>query len=159
MSAVLGKQFEEKVKEDWLKISDNAVIDRNYDITTGYAHISGISDFTAYLYPNLYYLEVKTVKGNTFPIGNLTQLNKLKEKIGKNGVRAGVIIWFYEHDNMILYIPAKTFVKLQENGEKSFNVKKMLNSEIYKSIRIPSIKKRVFYDSDYSILKNLEEGD
>lgn len=158
MATTLGKQFEEKVKEDWKKISKDAIIDRNYDITSGYAHISGISDFTAYLYPNIYYLEVKTIKGNTFPISNLTQLNKLKEKIGIKGVRAGVIIWFYEHESKIVYVPAQTFVKLKEDNKKSFNIK-MLEDTLYKAILIPSIKKRVFYDSDYSVLLNLSEGD
>lgn len=35
----------------------------------------------------------------------------------------------------------------------------MLEDALYKAILIPSIKKRVFYDSDYSVLLNLSEGD
>ena len=107
MGQTLGKQFEQKFYDDFLKIESSS-IDRNYDIMLGYKHISSISDYTCYIYPNLYYIECKTIKGNTFPISNLTQLDKLKEKIGIKGIRAGVIIWFYEHENKIIYVPAKT---------------------------------------------------
>lgn len=66
-----GKQFEKKFKEDFLKIQ-NVSIDRIYDVTNGYSHISNICDFICYKYPNILYAEVKTIKGNTFPLSNLT---------------------------------------------------------------------------------------
>ena len=47
---------------------------------------------------------------------------------------------------------------MKQDGKKSFNVKDLENS-IYRIIVIPSKKKRVFLDSDYTILKTLEEGD
>ena len=35
----------------------------------------------------------------------------------------------------------------------------MLDEGLYRIIEIPSKKKRVFMDSDYSVLMKLEEGD
>ena len=156
MADYVGKKFEQKVKEDWLKLKDVSV-DRIYDTVNGYKAISNISDFIAYHYPNIFYLECKTKKGNTFSLAEFRQLDKLKQKVGIKGVRSGIVIWFYEHENCILYVPTSTFIKLEVDGKKSFNVKYIGGNE-YPNIVIPSIKKRTFYDSDYSVLFNLEEG-
>ena len=150
-----GKQFESKLKEDFLKV-DGATIDRIYDPIGGLKGVKNICDFFAYIYPNCYYLECKSHNGNTFPLSNLTQFDKLKEKIGIPGVRAGVVIWFVEHGKVV-YVPISTFVKLKEDGKKSFNVK-MIGNEEYFSLEIPGKLKRVFIDSDYSVLKNLKDG-
>ena len=45
---------------------------------------------------------------------------------------------------------------MKEDGKKSFNIK-MLKENTYRIIEIPSVKKRVFLDADYSVLKNLKE--
>ena len=147
-----GKKFEQKLKEDWLKLP-NSTIDRLYDPVGGYHGIANISDFIAYCYPNIFYLECKTIKGNTFPFSNLKQYDKLCEKIGIKGVNAGVVIWFYEKD-VVMYAPIEACKKMKENGEKSINCNKVLNNlyELpYNIVIIPSIKRRVFMDSDYSI--------
>lgn len=60
--------------------------------------------------------------------------------------------------SLVVYLPIKTIEKMKQDGKKSFNVKDLENS-IYRIIVIPSKKKRVFLDSDYTILKTLEEGD
>jgi penicillin-binding protein-related factor A (putative recombinase) len=101
-------------------------------------------------------LECKSIEGNTFPIKNFTQYEKMKEKVGIHGVRAGVVLWFIEHKK-VLYIPVSTFTKLIEDGKKSFNIK-MVGSEEYFSLEIPGEVKRLFIDSDYSILRELEDG-
>ena len=46
-----------------------------------------------------------------------------------------------------------------KDGKKSYNIK-WLDDEnnTYDAIEIPSIKKRVYMDSDYTVLQNLEEG-
>lgn len=150
-----GKQFEQKFKGDWLKTIPNGSIDRLYDTTNGYLSISQISDYIGYSYPNIFYLECKTIKGNTFPLSNLTQFDKLKHKVGLYGVRCGVVIWFYERDKVI-YVPIKTIQKMKIDGKKSININKL---EDYRVINIPSVKKRVFMDSNYSVLLDLEEGD
>lgn len=149
-----GKQFEKKFANDFLKI-ENSSLDRLYDVTSGYKSISQISDFIGYIYPNIFYLECKTHKGNTFPWTNLTQYEKLLPKVGIKGVRVGMILWMIEHD-VIVYIPISSIKKMKEDGKKSFNIK-MLKENTYRIIEIPSVKKRVFLDADYSVLKNLKE--
>ena len=148
-----GKDFEGNFR----KQMDSAGFDVNRvaDNTAGYMGGRYICDFITYLYPNIFYFECKTIKGNTFPLTNLKQYDKLLAKKNIKGVIAGVVLWFYEHDK-VLFIPIKTFEKLKENNQKSFNIK-MIGGGEYPSIVIPSIKKRTFMDSDYTVLLSMEE--
>lgn len=153
MATTLAKAFEAKVKEDWQKM-ENAVIDRLYDPTAGFHGIANICDFIGYKYPFIAYLEVKTVKGNTFPFTNLTQYDALTTKIDTPGAIAGVIIWFYEK-GQILFAPIEEIEKMKDDGLKSINCKDFIDDKYvnkYDLIKIPSIKKRTYYDSDYSVL-------
>lgn len=152
-----GKAFEQKFKSDWINSVKNSTIDRLYDPTSGYKTISNISDFIAYCFPNIFYLECKSHTGNTFPLTNLTQYDKLILKVGIHGVRAGIILWFIDHDK-VCYVPISTIKQLKQDGKKSVNVK-MLDDQTYNIIEVPSIKKRVFLDSDYSCLLNLKDGE
>lgn len=157
MGESLGKKFESKFKSDFLNTVPNSTIDRLYDSMSGYVSISNISDFIGYSYPLIMYLECKSHKGNTFPLSNLTQYDKLKEKVGIHGVRAGVILWFTEHDR-VLYVPISTITKLKEDGKKSVNIKSIVEDG-YKVYEIPSKKKRVFLDSNYEILLTTLDGE
>lgn len=152
-----GKQFEKKFKIDFLKTLKNSTIDRLYDTTNGFKTITNVSDFIGYCYPNIFYLECKSKQGNTFPLSNLTQYDKLNEKVGIPGVRAGIILWFIDHD-IVCYVPISTITKLKLEDKKSVNIK-MLNNPLYNILIIPSIKKRVFLDSDYSCLLTLKDGE
>jgi len=152
-----GKQFERKFAEDFQRSFPNGTLDRLYDQMSGYKTISNISDFIGYNYPNIFYLECKSHEGNTFPLSNLTQYEPLSRKVGIKGVRAGVIIWFTDHDRVI-YVPISTITKMKEDNVKSVNIR-LIDEEMYKYVNIPSTKKRVFMDSDYSVLMNLKEGE
>ena len=152
-----GKQFENLVKAQFSLIP-NAVIERLYDTTNGFKGITQPADFLAYVYPNFFYLEVKVIQtGNTFDLSRLTQYDKLVEKAGVRGVRAGVILWWVDK-HKIAYVPVNTVKQLLADGKKSVNVKYLETNE-YRLIEIPSKLKRVFMESDYSILTTLEEGD
>ena len=153
-----GKQFEAKFKEDFLKIPDST-IDRLYDSVSGYKSISNICDFIGYRYPNIFYLECKSHEGNTFPFTKLTQYEKLLPKVGIKGVRAGAVIWAIDHQK-VFYVPISTITKMKADGKKSFHFVK--DTDIfspYKVYEIPSTLKRVFLDSDYTILTTLQEGE
>lgn len=152
-----GKEFEGKFKEDFLKISSDVSIDRLYDPSGGYSGIKNICDFICYIYPNIFYIECKSSQGNTWPLANLTQYDKLLPKAGLPGVRAGVVLWMIDHE-VVVYLPVKTVQIMKEAGKKSFNIKDLSKDE-FRIIQIPSKKKRVFLDSDYTILHSLEEGD
>lgn len=151
-----GKQWEVKVKED-LSILEGVSVDRIYDSVSGYKSVSNISDFISYLYPNIFYLEVKSIRGNTFPLKNLTQYEKLKTKVGIPGVRAGVILWYIDHSK-VFYVPISTITKLKEDDKKSVNVK-MIDEGEYNLKLVPSITKRVFPTCDYRILTTLKDGE
>ena len=149
-----GKQFEQKFKEDFSRIP-GVSIDRLYDQVSGMYGVRNICDFIVYKKPLLFYIELKSHLGNTFPLSNLKQYDKLCNKVGIEGVRAGVIIWFIDHDK-IYYVPISTITKMLGEGKKSVNVKDI---DTYRIISIPSIKKRVFLDSDYTPLFELQEGE
>lgn len=149
-----GKKFEQKLKQDWLKVP-NADITRLYDTTNGFKSISNVSDFIGYIYPYLFYIECKSTQGNTFPFSRLTQLEKLAKKIGIKGVNPGAIIWFKDH-NKVCWVPADEFVRLQNLNYKSINVK-MIGDSQFKVYNIPGEIKRTFIDSDYSILRDIAE--
>ena len=151
-----GKKWEQKVKED-LSTLEGVSLDRIYDSVSGYKSISNISDFIAYVYPNIFYLEVKSIKGNTFPLTNLTQYDKLVTKVGIPGVRAGVILWFIDHSK-VCYVPIATVTTLKLNNQKSVNVK-MLADDTYNIKSVPSVTKRVFPTCDYRLLTTLKDGE
>jgi hypothetical protein len=149
-----GKEFEQKFKEDFLKI-ENSSLDRLYDTMNGYKSISQISDFIGYIYPNIFYLECKSHRGASMPIANITQYEKLKGKIGIPGVRTGVILWLIDKDT-VMYVPMSTIAKLKLDGEKSIGTRHI---DKYNIKTIPSTKKRIFMDSDYSSLISLVDGE
>ena len=103
-----------------------------------------------YKYPFIWYGELKSHLGNTFPIANLTQYDKLICKKGIKGVRAGAIIWFIDHDKVI-WVPIETFEYLKLAGKKSINIKMLQDAE-YKLLDLPSKKRRTFLDTDYNYL-------
>lgn len=149
-----GKQFESKLKEDFNKLP-GAFIYRVPDNMSGFRGITGICDFIGYSFPRIYFLEAKTILGNTFPLTNFTQFDKLMSIPNSKGIHRGVIIWFQTHDTVV-YVPLTTFVKLKQDNKKSFNIK-YVDSKEYECLVIPSVKKRVFLDSDYSVLLTLPE--
>ena len=149
MAKSYGKQFELKVRSDLKKIPGIS-LDRLADNMSGFKNISNISDIIFYKYPFICYGELKSHKGNTFPITNLTQYDKLLVKKGLKGVRAGVILWFIDKDK-VCWVPIETFEQLKLDDKKSVNVN-MLESDEYKIFEIPSVKKRVFMDTDYNYL-------
>lgn len=154
MAVNRGKQFEEKFKQDFSSIP-NSSVDRLYDVTTGYKNIKQVCDFIAYLYPTIFYIECKSHKGASLPLSNITQYDNLKKKVGIKGVRSGVILWLYEKDK-VLYIPTRTITQLKQDGEKSVGIRHLDDYDIFE---IPSVKKRVFMDTDYTYLQTLSEGD
>lgn len=152
-----GKQFEKQLKEDWIKSIPDSSIDRICDSMSGYYSISNISDFIAYKYPNIYYLEAKSIEGNTFPLVNLTQYDKLVEKLGIPGVRVGVVIWFRSHDS-ILYVPISTIKKMKEDNKKSVNIN-TIDKDGYRYINIPTEVKRILPTGNYNVLLSMKDGD
>lgn len=154
-----GKQYEARVKENWHRTFPKGFLYRVHDQMTGYKSTSSnISDFIGFVNGTLFLIECKSHNGNTFPLVNLTQYDKLISYLGLPNVRIGVFLWMVEH-GVEIYLPIKTVKQMKQDGLKSFNVK-MINNSGYRFFVFPSVKKRVFLESDYSLLiKTLEEGD
>lgn len=138
-----GKNFENVVRKSFLKVSDISV-DRIPDQMSRYkGSSSNICDFVVYKWPYLYYIECKSVHGNTLPFSNIrdNQWDGLLEKSQIYGVRAGVICWYIDH-NVTTYIPIGVL------NAKKFMECKSIRYDDSQQIIIPGKKKRVFYDYD-----------
>lgn len=151
MATSKGKQFEQRFKQDWQTSIPNSFLVRLPDQVSGYkGNADNICDFIAYANKKLFLLECKSHKGNTFPLQCFPQYKKLSQEDGKEGIVAGVILWFIEHDK-VLFVPISTFTLLYKDNKKSFNIN-MLKDKTYPAIEIPSKKLRTFMQSDYKIL-------
>ena len=145
MSENRGKQFENIIKTAFLKVP-GVSIDRLHDQMTGYKVTSAnVCDFIVYKYPYEYYIECKSVYGNTLPFSNITdnQWRGMLEKSKIDGVFAGVIVWFINHD-VTKFIPIQELQNLKNTGFKSIRYDTP-NGYI---TDIKGTKKRVFWDYD-----------
>lgn len=151
MAVSRGKQFEEKLKSDWYKTIPDSFLMRLPDQMSRYAgYSSNICDFIGFKSPKLFLIECKSIHGNTFPLANLTQLEKLAQYKSITNIYAGVMLWWVDRD-VVAWIPIESILQMKEDEKKSINVK-MVKEKVYDIIVIPSVKKRVFMDSDYSVL-------
>ena len=155
-NAPSGKAFENHFKAGWEECFPDGALIRLYDITMGYKNINNICDFIGYVYPNMFMLECKAHAGASIPFGKISQYDKLVRFSGIKGIRSGVVLYLYDKQK-VFYIPASTMKKMKEDGKKSVGLKAV--EEGYRIIEIPSESMRVFMKSDYTVLKNLEEGD
>lgn len=171
MTTNRGKSFEEVVKDSFLKVP-GVSIDRIHDQTTRYKGSTNVSDFIVYKKPFEYYIECKSVHGNTLSIssipkpdkkgvlhgfyGNITdgQWEGLLEKSTIPGVTAGVMCWWVEKD-VTRFIPIQALECYRNEGHKSVR----FDAEDLESIVIEGCKKRVFFDYDMTaFFKEVENG-
>jgi hypothetical protein len=101
-----------------------------------------------YKYPHEYYIECKSVHGNTLPLSNISknQWNGLIEKSKIDGVFAGVVCWWIDKD-VTKFISAEELNMCKRNDYKSIRV----DHEPFcvdGFIDIVGKKKRVFFEYD-----------
>ena len=120
---------------------------------SGYMGQRNVGDFICYKYPNIFLIDTKSIQGNTLPFSDLRQYDQMLEYKNIKGVRVGFVVWFVDHDK-VLWIPVQTMEKIQKEGLKSYNIRKMLGNEEYPVFEIPSYKLRTFMKSNYSELIN-----
>ena len=121
MAESRGKKFEGVIRECFESVPETSVM-RLHDQMTGFKGSTNICDFIVYHYPNQFFIECKSVQGNTFPFSNMTdkQYTGMLEMSKIYGVRAGLIVWWVDHD-VTAYIPI-SFVKRQKAlGRKSIH--------------------------------------
>ena len=145
-----GKKFESIIRNAFLEVSDVS-IDRINDQTTHFKGSTNICDFIVYKKPYEYYIECKSVHGNTLPFSNVTetQWNGLLEKSQIKGVNAGIICWWIDRDET-WYIPIDVFedAKIVMNA-KSINLNHPHMQGYWTHIH--GKKKRVFFDYDMDL--------
>lgn len=156
MAVNRGKQFEDVIRKSFEKV-EGVSIDRLHDQTTGYMGSQNICDFIVYKEPYEYYIECKSVHGNTLPFSNITetQWNGLFEKSKIEGVFAGVICWFINKD-VTLFISIQSLEQRRVLGYKSVRYDSYYTDplNLIDTIRIQGKKKRVFFDYDMEAFLN-----
>lgn len=145
MAVNRGKQFEEKIKEGFLKCEEVS-IDRVNDQMSGYKGSANICDFISYKKPNLFYLECKAVHGNTLNLSSditKNQWDGLLKKTAIDGIIAGYMIWFVDHD-VTLFVGSQT-LRVHRIDNKSLNINHL---EDINHLKLKGRKKRVFFEYD-----------
>ena len=93
-------------------------------------------------------LNVKQYIGNTLNFKSHIRQNQwegLLEKSVINGVTAGIICWFIDHD-LTVFLDIEYLDFLKEKGYKSFNITK--DSNFIPTVILYGKKKRVHFDYD-----------
>ena len=153
----LGKKFEAVFKQDWKACFPGTFLYRLPDQVSGYKQTSqNPCDFLGFNNGLLWMLECKETKEGTIYFAKITQLARLKEYVGLIDVHPYIIVWVSKHDKVIA-CHASEALKLQADGKKSISLK-MLEDKSYNIIELPSVKKRVFLETDYTYLLNKVKG-
>jgi len=142
-----GKDFENIIRDAFSKIT-NVSIDRIPDQTMHHKGACNICDFIVYKEPHEYYIECKTVKGNTLPFSNITdtQWEGLLKKSKIEGVFAGVICWWTEKD-VTLFIPIQT-LNIWKTQVQLKSIRYDIWEKDFDVIKINGKKKRIYFDYD-----------
>ena len=164
-----GKDFEAQVQAGFERLYGVSV-DRLPDPMAGYAGVRNICDFIVYKQPTQYYLECKSCYGNTMsihsnnpkqPYGNITknQWEGLLEKSKIPGVRAGIFVWFIDHD-VTYWLDIRLLQAWRDAGHKSIPCHPEWALEPYAQRlweHLPGTKRRVLFDYDCAtFLKEME---
>jgi len=150
-----GKIFEDVIKKSFEK-AQGVSIDRLRDAPKKMKNVDNPSDFIVYKYPHEIYVECKSHKGNTLPFSCIReeQLDGMFRKNVIDGVMAGIIVWYIDHDKTF-WIPIVEVYNIRNIGAKSINIKDLTERN---SIVIRGRKKRVYFDYDMEdFLKRLYE--
>ena len=156
-----GKEFEGVIRQCFERVP-GVSIDRIPDQTLGNKGACNISDFIVYKEPYEYYIECKSIHGNTLPFTNITdkQWKGMLEKSKIDGVFAGVIVWFIDRD-VTKFIPIELLQFFKETGFKSvrYDMNTTLGNKdnIFSIIEVSGKKKRVYFDYDMeAFIKEVE---
>ena len=148
-----GKKFEACVRADLLKL-DHVWVHRLADQMSGFAYNSrNLCDFICFWRSKLFLLECKVCKNKKYYLSNFRQYDILSgiEKQEIPNLKIGVIIWFNTFDK-IIYVPVSEMIKMKEDNVKSIDITDCLNESKYNIVEIPTSKKKIFFNCDFSFL-------
>lgn len=100
-------------------------------------------------------VECKAHKGASIPFTAIPQYDKQLEYKDTYKTYPGVVIWFYEKDTVI-WVSIEEMEKMVLDGEKSIGLRMIDNKKPYKKqykiLTLPSVKLRIFMESDLKYL-------
>lgn len=151
-----GKMWERCFLESWKDTFPASFILRIPDQQSGYMGTSSnISDFIAFKSPYLYLIECKSTKGNTLPLSNLKQYERLLLYKDLPYVKIGFIVWWVDK-GITAWVPLSSVTNIKKDNKKSIHVDCVINSA-YNIIEVPNRIKRIYPKCDLSVI--LEEED
>lgn len=147
MAVNRGKDFEQQIRESFERV-DNTSVTRLIDPQAGYAGVRNICDFIVYHHPYQYMVECKCHYGNTLPFSCITdnQWQGLLQESYHKGVRAGIMVWFIDHD-VTAYVPIQWLEELKLNGKKSLHINDVVG-DLTLAVPVYGKKKRILFDYD-----------
>lgn len=151
-----GKEFEKQLRQQFEAIP-NVSVDRIND-NVGYSGAYNIADLIVYRKPHKYYIECKSVKGTSFPFGNINE-KALRDLVVQQlipGVGCYFIIWFIDLDLTIAMTATEIYEKMYCQNLKSIGVKSFTKFEY---IEISGIKKRKYFKYNLTELLNRLDGE
>lgn len=147
-----GKGFEVEIRKAFNALYPQISLDRFLDQIGGLKGIANICDFIAFKYPNMIYLECKSLYKDRFSFSRITdnQYEGLIKKSKIPGVYAGYLIWFMDKDDTV-FVPSQVIQNMREEGAKSISYKNILElKELNKCFSLKGKKKRAYFNYDMS---------
>lgn len=141
-----GKDFESCIRNS-LESVNGVSLDRLPDPMGGYAGVRNICDFSVFQSPDNFYLECKSLYGNTLNYKSSISENQwlgLQEKSIIPHCIAGVCVWFMDYD-LTVFIKIQDLVTHRNTGAKSLNIDDIMKDNGIPHIIIDGIKKRVLF--------------
>ena len=146
-----GKIWEKCVEESWGNSFPNSFILRLPDQQNGYFGTSrNVVDYIAFNSPYLYLIECKTIKGNTLPLSNLKQYERMLAYNKVDCVKIGFLVWWQDRGTTA-WVPLDAITQLKDENKKSVHVDYVKN-KLYNIIEIPNIIKRVYPKCDLTVI-------
>lgn len=151
-----GKVWEKCFQESWEQSFPSSLLIRLPDQQSGYLGTSrNICDFIGFKSPDLFLIECKSTKGNTLPLSNLKQYERLLPYSEIEHVRVGFAVWWSER-GVTAWIPISAITELKAEGKKSVHVRYVEGGD-YGMVKVPNIIKRVYPKCDFRCLIEEDE--
>ena len=152
-----GKKFEAIFENTWITTFGKNSILRLADQMSGYKVTSqNPCDYICYKKPRMFLIECKETTQNTLNWKAFPQFDRLCEYVDVDGIVAGVLIWYQQH-NKVIFVSIKDCIKMKANGKKSINIKD-LESDDYQILEIPTVVPRVYPVIDLAPIPLLPEN-
>lgn len=139
-----GKDFEKNIKDAFCKLK-NVSFDRLPDPMAGYSGIRNICDFSMFSSPDMFYLECKSLYGNTLNYSSDITKNQWDGMLEKSRIKrciAGIFVWFIDYD-ITVFVNIKDLNEHRKSGAKSLNIGDITGDNPIKYFLVDGVKKKV----------------